>query len=290
MEPTKDARLKSQIMRYFIINQEGFGTEIAEAMYHTHEDIFKDLKSLEILKYIQHAKGRKLSARKRNYWRISQDIHVLKRIYSDPDFRDLQLEMRIQPWIAKIATNKIQDYHSDVVMLVSEMITTSPSFFEVMMSHETFDQMKERYRPYFLFGIFAVSEDANLVNYWFLYQLCSECCVKDKEEGNPTDKSDEILGRMAQTLKLMAPVARQEEYIRKLESVIYGIELILPYLDESYNRLKLSLEGYIAEFHKECKEARKYPEAKPESAYYTTLFHVIIRELIDEKEGNPLDY
>jgi len=296
MEQTRDIRLKVQIMRYFIVNQQGFGAEIAESLNHTHADVFYLFESLENKKYIQPAVGdpasdRKwISARPRNYWRISQDIRVLKQIYDDNEFNDLRSEMRIQPWITKIATNKIQGFPPDIVTLISEMIITSPSFFEVMMNYETFDQMTEHYHSYFLRRIFfTIGADSPLINYWFLYQLCSECCIKDKKEGNPTEKCDGILNRMAQTLKSMTPVSLQEEYIRNLERVIFAIELILPYWGESHQGLKHSLEHNIGEFRDECIRARLSPEPNPENALFTSLYHVIIRELIDEKEGEPID-
>ena len=260
------------------------------------------LGELETLDYIHpalsHSTGakRKISVRKRNYWKISHNIHILKKIYEDPEFEALQSEMQMQPWVAEIATKKIQEFPPDIVTLVLEMISTSPSFFELMMSHEIFDEMKEFYRAYFIKEIlFSFGVYSELIDYWFLYRLCLDCYVKDKEKGDPTDKSDIIFFRMARTLKSMAPVSpkeepNQEKYIRNLESVIFAIELILPYWGERHQGLKLSLEQHIREFHDKCKKARSSPKPNLENAEYTTLYHVIIRDLIDEKEGNPLDY
>ena len=307
MEPKKKIRLKIQLMHYFIINQGEFATKIAKDLEHTHADVYKVLGELETLDYIHpapsHLTGakRKISVRKRNYWIISHNIRILKKIYDDPEFEVLQSEMRIQPWVAEIATKKVQEFPPDIVTLVFEMISTSPSFFEVMMSHETFDEMKDFYRAHFITEIlYSVGVYSEFVDYWFLYHLCLDCNVKDKEKGNPTGKSDIILFRMSRTLKSMASVSvqkepnqeepNQEKYIRNLESVIFTIELIMPFWGDRHQGLKLSLERYIGEFRDACKRARLAPDPNLENAEYTTLYHVIIRELIDEKEGNPLDY
>jgi hypothetical protein len=122
--------------------------------------------------------------------------------------------------------------------------------------------------------------------------LCSDCYIKDKESGSSGGNTEELLDKLVKALSSKVPVFYQDEYIRNLARVIYAIELILPYWGDAHRMLKLSLEQHIAEFHDECEKARlsSKPNPNPESALYTTLYHIIIRELIDEKTGESVDW
>ena len=277
---------KRRIMEYFILFQTGFEADIARKMGREQEDLTKEYGRLNEAGYIHRVPKPPIRIKKRVYWQITDKLPVLYKIYNDRAFKELKEEMRAQQWITDLATKKINDFPRNITVLFNWVIKISPSFFEVMLRHETLDQLKNHYPSKYNDAETLGVADTTLINSWFLCLVCGECCDTDGMHGNETDVSREILKQLRETLEARKPRIQQESYMKHLESVISAIELTLPNWDESHEALKQAVARNIADFRRACSRERVSPSSRhntnPTSSEYTILYHQIIWDLINE--------
>jgi hypothetical protein len=278
-------------MQYFIERREGFEADITRQMDREQEDLTKVYGKFSEKEYLHRSVNPPKRVKKRVYWQISEKLPVLYKIYKDSAFKELKEEMRAQSWIVDLAAKKINDFPRNITPLFFDMIKSSPSFFEVMLRHETFSQLKNQYSHNFNAANVLGLTDAGLVNSWFLYLVCLGCYDRDEDRGYNTDASREILKRLVDILGSKEPQMQQGSYMRHLESVISAIELTLPNWDKvSHKALKRAVRRNIADFRQACareKESSPRRNMDPMNSEYAMLYHQIIWDLIDEREGSP---
>ena len=281
---------KRQIMEYFILFRAGFEADIARKMDREQEDLTKEYGGLNEAGYIHRVPKPPIRVKKRVFWQITDNLPILYKIYNDRAFKELKEEMQAQPWITELAMEKINAFPRDILTLFYDAVRSSPSFFEVMLSHDTFDQLKNHYSSrYYAANTLGIT-DTTLISSWFIYLVYAECCDTDEKLGNKTDVSSEILEQLKEALEARKPRERQESYMQHLESVVSVIELTLPNWDKkSHKSLKRDVIRNIAEFRSACDKERALPSfghnKDSMNSEYAMLYHKIIWDLIDERDG-----
>src|SRR5208283_1152805 len=284
---------KRRIMEYFILFQGGFEADIASKMGRKQEDLTKVYGGLNRAGYIYRVLDPPIRIKKRVYWRITDKLPVLYKIYNDRAFKELKDEMQAQPWITHLAMKKINDFPRNITVLFNRVIKSSPSFFEVMLHHETLDQLKNRYPANYNAAKTLGITDTTLINSWFIFLICGQCCDTDEERGNESEDFREILNQLWGTLEVGEPQEQQAPYMQHLESVISAIELTLPNWDKEFHKpLKRDMIRNIAEFRLACAKERALPSfghnKDSMNSEYAMSYHKIIFDLIDERDGPPL--
>ena len=274
---------RMKLMQYLIVRPQGnFQDDIARDLDLRQGDITDALGSLEKSGYIQHPSAIPvLAIRKTVYWKIN--YNTLYDLFVDPEFKDLQIRIQQQDWIIQTILKIFPGFSERMLSIISKMLRSSPSFFEYIIRHDTFDKFKEYYLPYFQINQFLTGFDSSFVDYWVIYQVLAECCIKDNLVHN------EILDEMLQELiKETSPASRQREDIRHLQQVVNSIELTFPYWGKEYRSIKESLLRDISEFKVRCGEANLL-SPEPDPAKYTAVFDNILHNLVMNQYGDTSD-
>jgi len=283
--------LKVHIMGYLLQERGAFQADIATTVDKNQAIIHDPIHSLSGLGYIVLIEKPPVPAvGKTVYWQIVESPSVLLKLYTDPDFKYLQDHIRSKPWIHEIVIKKFDDYPDGVLQALPKMLGRSPSFFEVILKHETLDQLKDYYHPYLMVNQFLTGFDETFVGCWFLYQLFVECCIKDRNapliaespEGKAADELFEVLMNIS-------PISRQSEDIKHLQMAVHAIELTLPYWGNDRETIKESIRRDISEFQLRCAEAKIQPLEERDHAIYYTTFLNILHNLAMDQHGDPLD-
>ena len=291
MPDFEDLPWKVPIMGYLLQERGAFQADIATILHTTQAIIHDPIHSLSDPGYIVLIEKPPVPAvGKTVYWHIAESPSVLLKLYTDPDFKYLQDHIRSKPWIHEIVMKKFDGYPDGVLQALPKMLGRSPSFFEVLLKHETLDQLKDYYHPYLKVNQFLTGFDETFVGCWILYQLFVECCIKDRNapliaespEGKAADELFEVLMRIS-------PISRQSEDIKHLQMAVHAIELTFPYWSNDHGTIKESIRRNISEFQLRCAEAKRQPLEERDHAIYYATFLNILHDLAMDQHGDPLD-
>ena len=291
MAPFEDLPLKVRIMGYLLEEKGAFQAVIATVLGKTQADIYDPIRSLSDPGYIVLIENPPVfAAGKTVYWQIAEAPSVLLKLYNDPDFKYLQDIIRSKFWIHDRIKKKFNGYPYEVLQVIPRMLYRSPSFFEVMLKHETLDQLKNYYRPHLGVKQFLTGFDDIFVECWFLYQLFVECCIEDRKAPLIAESPEgKVVDQLFKVLTKISPTSRKSEDIKHLQMAVHAIEQTFPYWGEEHKTIKESIVRNISEFNARCAEAETLPPEERDHAIYYAAFLHILQDLAMDQYGNPLD-
>jgi len=291
MASIEDFPMKVRIMGCILERRGVFQANIAAAYEKNQGDIQHAIDTLSNSGYIEINKNPPRAIRKTVYWQIVETPGVLLKLYNDPDFVYLQDIIRTKSWIHDMVKKRFTGYPDEVLQAIPRMLYRSPSFFKVMLEHETLDQLKDYYRPYLGVRQFLTGFDETFVGCWFLYQLFVECCIKDRNAPLIAESpAGQVAGELFEALTSIGPISRQSEDIKHLQSAVHAIELTFPYWGYENRTIKESTLRNISEFNARCAEANLLPplDERDHALYYATFLN-ILHNLAMDQYGDPLE-